>query len=88
MLFRRSLAALALVSLVAGCATTISPTYTSEKENIMRIGGDKPTAKEPRVESTGSFCVQTSEVWHEDGSTPDGQTLWAKDTIRKVVPCK
>lgn len=88
MLFRRSLAALALVSMVAGCATTISPTYTSEKENIMRIGGDKPSAKEPRVESTGSFCVQTSEVWHEDGTTPDGQTLWAKDTIRKVVPCK
>jgi hypothetical protein len=88
MLFRRSLAALALVSLVAGCATTIAPTYTSEKQNIMRIGGDKPSSKEPSVESTGSFCVQTSEVWHEDGTTPDGQTLWAKDTMRKVVPCQ
>lgn len=87
MLFRRSLAAIALVSLVAGCATTIAPTYTAEKPDIMRIGGDKPATPEAKLESAGSFCVQTSDSWHDDGKTPDGQTLWAKNTARKVVPC-
>lgn len=86
--FRRSIAIVALAYLAAGCATTISPTYSAEKPKIMRIGGDKPNNPEPVIESTGSFCVQTADSWHEDGKTPDGQTLWAKDTIRKVVPCQ
>lgn len=86
--FRRSFAALALVTLIAGCATTIAPTYTSEKPDIMRIGGSQPPNAEPTVENTGSFCVKTTESWKEDGKTPDGQPLWSKDTTRKVVPCQ
>ena len=86
--FRRSFAVMALVAMTAGCATTIAPTYNSQKPDIMRIGGDRPTDPAPVVENTGSFCVQTTDTWHEDGETPDGQTLWAKDTVRKVVPCK
>ena len=68
----------ALTLLTSGCATTIAPTYNSQKPDILRIGGDSPTNPDPVVENTGSFCVETTESWHEDGETPDGQTLWAK----------
>lgn len=86
---RRSLVCVALASSLIACTnSTIAPNYTSERPKIIRIGGDKPVNPAPVVENTGSFCVQISDLWHEDGKTPDGQTLWAKDTIRKVVPCK
>lgn len=88
MVLRRSMAVLALAALASGCATTIAPTYSSEKPDIMRIGGDQPPNPEPTAESTGSYCVETSERWHENGKTPDNQTLWAKDTLRRVVPCR
>jgi|TARA_R110000851_G_scaffold173766_1_gene320060 hypothetical protein len=54
----------------------------------MRIGGERPANRDASVESAGSFCLETAERWNEHGRTPDGQTLWAKDTLRKVVPCK
>jgi hypothetical protein len=83
----RPLALIAALSL-AGCATTIAPTYTTSNPDIMRIGGDQPEKPAPVVENSGSFCVETAEQWNEHGKTPDGQTLWAKDTLRRVVPCQ
>jgi hypothetical protein len=76
------------VATLAGCATTIAPTYTTSNPDIMRIGGSKPENPAAVVENSGSFCVETSEQWNDHGKTPDGQSLWAKDTIRRVVPCQ
>lgn len=73
---------------LAGCAgNTIVPSYATSNPNI-QVGGDKPIDVAPTVENAGSFCLQVTELWHEDGKTPDGQRLYAKDTQRKVVPCK
>lgn len=83
----RPFALIAVVAL-AGCATTIAPTYTTSNPDIMRIGGSKPENAAPVVENSGSFCVETTEQWNDHGKTPDGQSLWAKDTIRRVVPCQ
>ena len=74
--------------LSSGCSQVIKPNYTSTKPDIMRVGGDTPSAPKTSVENVGSFCVEISDNWHQDGETPDGQALWAKDTARKVVPCK
>ncbi|MDN3562500.1 hypothetical protein [Vreelandella neptunia] len=86
---RRCLPVLLLTALVAGCASsTIAPSYTTENPDVMRIGGERPANRDASVESAGSFCLETVERWNEHGRSPDGQTLWAKDTLRKVVPCK
>ena len=53
----------------------------------MRIGGERPVSADPRTEDAGSYCLETTERWNEHGRTLDGQTLWAKDTLRRVVPC-
>ncbi|WP_355660896.1 hypothetical protein [Halomonas salifodinae] len=85
---RRCLPVLLVTALVAGCAsTTIAPRYTTDNPDILRIGGERPANPDLRVENAGSFCVEISERWGEHGRTPDGQSLWAKDTLRKVVPC-
>ncbi|MCB8888769.1 hypothetical protein GEV37_06525 [Halomonas malpeensis] len=85
---RRCLSVLMVTAVVAGCASnTIAPRYTSDHPDILRIGGERPAHKETVVENAGSFCLETSERWNEHGRTPDGQTLWAKDTLRRVVPC-
>lgn len=85
---RRCLPIMLVAALAAGCAgTTIAPRYTTENPDIMRIGGERPSNPDVRTESAGSFCVETTERWNEHGRTPDGQVLWAKDTMRKVVPC-
>ncbi|MBF8221080.1 hypothetical protein [Halomonas sp. 328] len=85
---RRCLPVLLVTALVAGCAsTTIAPRYTTDNPDILRIGGERPANPDLRVENAGSFCVEISERWSEHGRTPDGQSLWAKDTLRKVVPC-
>lgn len=82
-----ALAALGLGGL-AGCAgNTIVPSYATSNPNL-QVGGDKPVDVGPTVENAGSFCLQVTEQWHEDGKTPDGQKLWSRDTYRKVVPCK
>lgn len=77
-----------LCALTVGCASnTIVPNYATSNPN-MRVGGEKPIDSGPVVENAGSFCLQSTEKWHNDGKTPDGQVLWSKDTARKVVPCK
>jgi hypothetical protein len=77
-----------LIGALAGCAgNTIVPNYETSNPNL-RVGGEPPVDLAPTVENAGSFCLQVTEQWHEDGQTPDGQKLYAKDTQRKVVPCK
>ncbi len=86
---RRCLPILLVATLVAGCAgnTTIAPRYTTESPDYLRIGGERPSNPDVRTEPSGSFCLEVAERWNDHGKTPDGQTLWAKDTLRKVVPC-
>ena len=77
-----------LLATLAGCAsTTIAPTYNTSNPN-MKVGGERPADSGPTIENAGSFCMEVTEKWHQDGKTPDGQPLWAKDSLRKVVPCK
>ncbi len=72
---------------VSGCASnTIVPSYANSNPSL-QVGGEQPANGAPTVENAGSFCLQVTEIWHADGKTPDGQKLWAKDTLRKVVPC-
>lgn len=86
--FRYLLPLLMAVTLIAGCAgNAIAPQYATDNPDIMRIGNERPADSEVEVESLGSYCVEVRNTWNEHGKTPDGQTLWAKDTYRKVVPC-
>ena len=88
MRMRLALPLIAATALLAGCAgNAISPTYTSVDPDLMRIGDDRPADPEKRVEEMGSYCLEITETWNDHGTTPDGQSLWAKDTARKVVPC-
>jgi hypothetical protein len=74
---------------ITGCAsTTITPTYHSNDPELLRIGYDKPADKEAVVTNMGSYCMQTVDKWKTNGKTPDGQTIWAKDSLRTVVPCQ
>ena len=76
-----------IVLMSVGCASnTIVPNYQTSNPNI-QVGGTTPENVGPTVENAGSFCLEVTEKWHNDGETPDGQALWAKDTTRKVVPC-
>lgn len=85
MLFRTCL--LGSVLLLAACGSqTIVPNYQNSNPDL-QVGGEPPPATAPVVQNAGSFCLAVSEVWHSDGKTPDGQKLWARDTLRKVVPC-
>lgn len=79
----------ALAITMAGCgAATIKPNYTSIDVEMMRIGGDTPVDKEPNIINLGSYCLKVSEKWKADGKTPDGQTIWSKDSLRNVIPCQ
>ncbi|CAK0762676.1 conserved exported hypothetical protein [Gammaproteobacteria bacterium] len=73
---------------LAGCATQLQPNYTSTDPEQMRVGGAKPVESEPAIHNLGSYCLQVSEKWKSDSETPDGQTIWSKDTLRQVVPCR
>jgi hypothetical protein len=74
---------------LAGCGlNTMKPNYTSTNTDFLRIGGDKPSDKEPEIINSGSYCLQITEKWKADGKTPDGQTIWSKDSFRKATPCK
>ena len=85
MLFRICVLGSAL--LLSACAgKTIVPNYQNSNP-FLQVGGEQPANSAPVVENAGSFCLEVSEVWHSDGKTPDGQKLWARDTLRKVVPC-
>ncbi len=88
MSYRHVLLCLLLVTLSTGCSQIIKPNYTSSNPDIMRVGGSSPEKPLTTTENVGSFCLEVSDNWHRDGKTPDGQALWAKDTARKVVPCK
>jgi len=73
--------------LCAACASnTIVPTYETSNPHI-KVGDPAPVDVGPTIENAGSFCLEITEKWHQDGKTPDGQPLWAKDTARRVVPC-
>lgn len=74
-------------ALLCGCASqTIVPSYVNNNPDL-QVGGERPGDAMPRTESAGSFCLEVSDKWHQDGRTPDGQALWARDTFRRVVPC-
>jgi hypothetical protein len=74
---------------LAGCgAATVRPNYTTTHTDLIRIGGEAPANKEPELLNTGSYCLQITDKWKVDGETPDGQTIWTKDSFRKVVPCR
>lgn len=84
----RTLPLLMVAALIAGCGSNaLTPRYTSENPEILRIGNDRPADPERTVEDLGSYCVEVTETWESHGTTPDGQTLWAKNTSRAVVPC-
>lgn len=73
---------------LGGCAgNTIAPDYSSTDPNV-HIGGEQPEDDGSKIEDIGSFCMEVTQKWHEDGKTPDGQKLWSRDTYRKVVPCR
>jgi hypothetical protein len=83
----------AIAVTLTGCsnlmpASTINPNYTSANPELMRIGGDAPIDKEPEMVNLGSYCLRVTEKWKADGQTPDGQKIWSRDTLRKVVPCR
>ena len=78
-----------LVITISGCGvSTINPNYTSSNMDLMRIGGDKPTDKEPEIVNMGSYCMKVSEKWKAEGKTPDGQTIWTMDSLRQAAPCQ
>jgi hypothetical protein len=85
---RSHLLSLSIIALlIAGCTgNTIVPTYEISNPDI-QVGGERPLDLAPTVENAGSFCLEVTEKWHNDGKTPDGQALWATDTTRRVVPC-
>jgi hypothetical protein len=89
MALRRMLMASGLVVAMAGCASnTFAPNYQSNNTDILRIGGERPDAAAPAIEDLGSFCVQTTQQWNDQGKTPDGQRLWVKSTLRQAVACR
>jgi hypothetical protein len=74
---------------LAGCgATSIAPNYQSTNTDLLRVGGDIPSQKEPETINMGSYCLQVTDKWKTDGKTPDHQTIWTKDTLRNVIPCR
>jgi hypothetical protein len=85
---RHSLLVAVVAATLSGCAgNTITPDYSSTDPNV-QVGGEQPADSGPMKEDIGSFCMEVSQKWHEDGQTPDGKTLWSRDTFRKVVPCE
>lgn len=79
----------AVAAALAGCgAKTVSPSYTSTNPDLMRIGGTEPENGQVQIENLGSYCLQVRDEWKGEGKTPDGQTIWTKDSYRTVVPCQ
>ena len=78
-----------IATILAGCGTaTINPNYSSADPDLMFIGKEAPAAKTPETLNLGSYCLSVTEKWKVDGKTPDGQTIWTKDSLRKVAPCR
>jgi len=79
----------AITVTITGCGVpTVNPNYSSANPDLMRIGGEAPGDKGPEIVNMGSYCLSVTEKWKADGKTPDGQTLWTKDSLRKVIPCR
>ncbi|WP_028317129.1 hypothetical protein [Desulfobulbus elongatus] len=78
-----------LAATLTGCgAPTINPNYSSANPELMFIGSEAPADKPTETLNLGSYCLSVSEKWKKDGKTPDGQTIWTKDSFRRVVPCR
>lgn len=78
-----------IAALLTSCGTaTINPNYSSANPEWMFIGKEAPAAKPSELLNLGSYCLSVTEKWKTDGKTPDGQTIWTKDSLRKVVPCR
>jgi len=87
-MFCKVLVGTAIAVSLAGCGlSTMKPNYTSTNTDLLRIGGDKPEDKAPETINSGSYCLQIIDKWKADGKTPDGQTVWSKDSFRKATPC-
>ena len=79
----------AFAASLTGCGmTTMKPNYTSTNADLLRIGGERPSDKSPEIIEMGSYCLQVTDKWKADGKTPDGQTIWSKDSVRRALPCK
>jgi len=75
------------LTLLAGCgSSTIRPDYGSSNPNL-RVGGDQPVDGAATIEPAGAFCLEVKDVWHDDGKTPDGERIYARDTLRRAVSC-
>lgn len=85
---RRFLVCTGLAVALTGCdAATVKPNYTTTNPDLLRIGGEAPGNKEPEIIDMGSYCLKVTDKWKADGKTPDGQSIWVKDSYRNVVPC-
>lgn len=82
------LAVVATAAIVSACASEITPTYQSSAPDLLRIGGEKPSDQVLETRNLGTFCLQVQEKWKSDGKTPDGKTIWSKDTVRKTMACR
>ncbi|MGL4476101.1 MAG: hypothetical protein ACRCT7_16855 [Shewanella sp.] len=77
-----------IVLCLSACSSkAIAPAYSVTQADFLFIGATKPNDPEATVTDAGSYCLQTRELWKEDGTTPDGQIIWTKDSLRKAVPC-
>lgn len=79
----------ATLALLSGCEkATINPNFSSANPEMMYIGTEAPPEKAAELLNLGSFCLQVKEQWKVDGKTPDGQTIWTKDSLRTARPCR
>jgi hypothetical protein len=79
-----------LAATLTGCwrTATVNPNYSSANPEMMFIGAAAPAEPPTETLNLGSYCLSVSEKWKVDGTTPDGQTIWTKDILRRAVPCR
>lgn len=87
-LYKYSVSAVIALALTGCASQMIAPTYYSNDTELLRIGNEKPTDNEVVVTNMGSYCLQTVDKWKTSSKTPDGQSIWAKDSLRSVAPCQ
>lgn len=86
--FYLPLAASVLALGVSACTTVLKPSYIVSDPEVMQISSKRPVAKPAELVNLGQFCVSVQGQWKADGETPDGQTIWTKDTYRKAAACR